>query len=130
MKKTTIVLALVLVLFACKKNTTSGSNDVKNLSGKWKLTEQLVSPGPIGEWKPVNTNPASYVEFTKKGDIISSTLFTGYTKYEFNGDSTKLILKSSSGLTTLELYFKLEYPKLSISLPCIEPCGMRFKKVN
>lgn len=72
MKSQLACLMLVLTIAACNKdNDRKNSDNDKHLIGKWKYTEQYMSPGGPGTWKAAE--PAGQmIEFKKSREFIGS----------------------------------------------------------
>lgn len=121
------ILLLVLVAFtfaACKK-------DVQNsgLVGKWKLTEYLADPGDgSGTWQPADPSNPQYIEFKKDGTVnYSSTATNSSARYEITSDSTMTFF-SDAGDSPFR--YQLSGNALSLTPPCIEPCGQKYIRVT
>ena len=125
-----LAFALLLVIASsCSKSSSSGNNN--SIEGKWKLIESLADPGDgSGKWQPADPSHPLYIDFTPDGRLVSTSGFSGYDRYQLNADSTRIILKKSTGTEQLEVFYTLENPILTINPPCIEPCGLRYTRVK
>jgi hypothetical protein len=122
-----IIVAFVSLLVACSKK--SPHNDLR-LAGKWKQTEYLISPGPMGTWEPYNGNEF-YLEFHANGTFTATRQFLwgDYTRYKLIDDA-KMMVYTESFDDSVRLDYSIVSGKLTMWLQCIEPCGIRLVRVG
>jgi hypothetical protein len=125
-------LLLPLVVIACLAITCSknGSGSAARLEGRWKQVQYLISPGPMGEWKPYNGFPF-YLEFHEDGKLEASGAFLmkDHDRYSVI-DHSKMWLYNSSTSDSTQLHYGIAAGRLTIWLQCIEPCGIRLQRVS
>jgi hypothetical protein len=97
------------------------------LTGTWQLTETLFDPGDgSATWQPVSDKtkkisfkPDGSIQGTALGDLVSYKIIDS-TRVEFaRKDDTKFIYR-----------YKVASSTLMLNPPCIEACGLKFRKEN
>ncbi len=129
MKKVTLFLMCVVVFFSCNKDD---DNKQKEIVSKWKLIEVLADPGDgSGNYQPVESGVT--IEFYEDGTVSSNSSLC-YMGTEANEPSTgtysltELIITPNNCDYSLNISFEQNDSLLLISYPCIEPCGVKYKK--
>lgn len=121
-KSTLYLLFLAFVFCKCSKEATAPTS----IYGRWQLTEELADPGDgSGTWQPVSKNTDKYIIFNEDG-TIKSNFFGDMVAFSVKGDNYIEITNSTHEETTF--WYELVGKTLTLSPPCIEACGMRFKK--
>ena len=129
-----LIIVAILVIAACSKENNEIIDVLGNpkvLVGKWKLTESLNDPGDgSGKWTKVSGSNVNYVEFKADGQLSGYGDYKTYTVK----DSTILTFTKADGVTYQDQRYQLQNGMLSMSpagpIWCIEPCGLRYKKVQ
>ena len=130
MKKLLFVYAALFLLNACDKDEAA-----PGIIGEWKLIEVLADPGDgSGHFRAVSSDKR--ITFMKDGTYSSTGFICNFT---LDAEET-----SHGSYTTTETGYQIacsETPGFSIdlqieggflilSLPCIEPCLQKFRKLN
>jgi hypothetical protein len=111
-----------IILFASCEKTEEGSS----LVGKWKLVATLNDPGNgSGEWLPA-TQYAT-IKLSKDGSVKTRNL-SEFKKYEVIDSVT--IKFTSPNDSTINYKYSLKGGGLELKPPCIEPCGLRFLRID
>ena len=143
MKNALIVVVISGLWFSCDSRDYAGAEIERtagnNLTGKWRLIEQLMD---IGDGRGAFTKVESdhMVEFFEDGTFKSSESLCRANKQAEPGTSgTVDFIKSvlvprecQQGETSsmFELAYDLQQSNLIINLFCIEPCALKFEKVE
>lgn len=141
-----ILLFLVLIYLnqSCTSDEGKASRETQ-LTGKWKLIEQLLDPGDgSGTFRPVSSD--RIIEFFSDGSVEVNGILcfmsseVGEKKngtYILNLDAnTDLqndgeITPHSCSSRSAKVYFDLPLDgSLIIWYTCIEPCAQKFKKID
>jgi len=132
MKQSILIAAtLFATLFfaACKKD---GHTTNTTLTGKWKLSQNLIDPGDgSGKWMPVPASAVAYVQFNSDGKL-SGTAFPGDVSYVVK-DSVTLTFTSKDNMVQNYRYsIKIDTMTMSPDGPirCYEACGTKYVKVK
>jgi hypothetical protein len=131
LSKLTLLSSLIILIgISCNKNETDTI-----LIGKWQLVEQLVDPGDgSGTFHPVVSNKT--LELFSNGTFISNeemchtgspTLHSTSGTYSLDD---KIITPDNCSFSSFQIQFSIEGEFLIISLPCIEPCKDKYKKIE
>jgi len=124
-KTTFLIIALVAVIAACKKEGKGPTT----LAGKWKLDANLISIGGPPYWVKENSQPALYVQFNNNGSV-NSNIFQEYPSYQIKDSVTVTLLSPSN---SIHFRYRLRKDSLYLSpadVLCIEGCAMRFLRVG
>lgn len=131
MKKVIILLVCLGLLFACNE---SDDNQENNLQSKWKLTEVLADPGDgSGTFQPIESDLT--IEFYNDGTLKSNGLLC-YMALESSEETSGTYSIVDNTISpdncdhSLDFTIDSENSRLIISYPCIEPCGLKFVKIN
>ncbi|TXH23314.1 MAG: hypothetical protein E6Q95_00420 [Chitinophagaceae bacterium] len=143
MHLTIFVFILTAFLLGCGKSSNEGVLSSRSIIGKWKYTENYVSPGSIWHWEQVNNGGvlniyANYtyeVIYANPTDQLPFTMFsqTGKIDSIFSnryGRMMTYILPDHTTDTSFIWPLKPKLDTLEFSLPCFEGCVYRFKRVN
>lgn len=123
MKNIFLVLIIMGLLVACKKDSSNG------LIGEWKLIETLTDPGDgSGTFSPVSSS--KIIEFHSNGTITSNGDLCSMNSAATSSSSGTYSTIDSiiSGSTCTNLHFTLNTNHLIIDYPCIEPCRAKFER--
>ncbi|NNF19952.1 MAG: hypothetical protein HKN61_09245 [Flavobacteriaceae bacterium] len=136
MKKSHVLfpLLLIILLVSCK-----GSDDEiytsDDIIGAWQLRAVLADPGDgSGEYEPVRSNKT--IEFFEDGTFVSNVSFCGGSQESGEGFSgtydpeTGSIVPQGCAFPGSGIRYSFEGKNLIIHLPCIEPCGEKYKKIH
>jgi hypothetical protein len=127
MKKLQLLgLVLLFLTVACKKSIEPIEN---SLIGKWTYTEQYISTGGPGEWRPVT--PKETIEFKPDGTFIPSESFLkDANHFEILDSVTVKFHPGLSGFTVMRYSIDTVAGELLMSpIPnCIEGCASKFKR--
>jgi len=124
MKKLLLPLLAILCIFylSCKK----GNDSPGEIYGTWKLTETLMDPGDgSGKYQKAKGKD-KYLILEKSGKIEGDVL-TEFSTFKIL-DSVRIELKAKSNNQVLTYYYKVSAKSLTLNPPCIEGCGLRFKR--
>lgn len=127
------VYYLILILFivpgsSCTKNLNENTPHPVVLTGRWKLTETLADPGDgSGKWARVKKNENFYIEFDKNGGF-SSAQSSNINTYRVTDSVT--IEFTLNDKTTHNYRYYINRSILTLMPPCIEPCGMRYVRIQ
>ncbi|WP_299115158.1 lipocalin family protein [uncultured Winogradskyella sp.] len=129
MKKLSIFLVLLLVLVSCDSD-----DDNVELIGDWQLVEVLADPGDgSGTFTPVTSS--KMMTFNTDGTVTSNGIMCDIvlnTNTQSNGtySSERLFFQTDAcGLPDNEYTFEINGDLLTFFVPCIEPCGARYRKL-
>lgn len=135
MKKIITLLLVLTAVVACKNE----DGPYELIVGTWQLAEVLADPGDgSGVYEPVTSDKklTFYSDGTfianqdMCGSIGNSTTDLVSGTYDLN-DSTLTLLNCpvQGSEEPQKLDFDLEGTSLTISYPCIEPCGEKYEKI-
>lgn len=132
MKRLLIIILVLGAIASCKKTDENKNTD---LIGKWKMTEVLMDPGDgSGTFHSVSSN--KYIEFRADGTVFSNGSLVSNSTETAEADSGRYSLVDSTFTSyrifidlPLTMHFACEGSVLTISYPCIEPCGAKFRKM-
>lgn len=131
MRKEFILMMCLALLFACNKTDNDKQND---LVSKWKLIEVLADPGDgSGTFQPIESD--LIIEFYKDGTIKSNGLLC-YMTLESSDETFGTYSTVDNTISPDDCNHSLDYSldsensQLIISYPCIEPCGLKFIKIQ
>ena len=143
MKNVLIVIVISGFWFSCDNREDAGAEMERtpdnNLTGKWRLIEQLMD---IGDGRGTFTKVESdhLVEFLNDGTFKSSEslcLADGQADAGTTGtvDFEKSVLvprecQQGESPSRFELAYDFQQSNLIINLFCIEPCALKFEKVE
>lgn len=118
-----ILLAITTFLYiACKKESSQESK----IYGKWKMIETLADPGDgSGKYMPVK-GAAKYVLLEESGKI-SGEAFPEAISFRIV-DSIRMEITFKDRKEPASYWYKLSGNILNINPPCIEACGIRFRR--
>lgn len=122
-----LFLAIISMSTTCKKQAGEETGD---LEGKWMKMETLVSPGNIGEWEKYE-GPGAYLIISNNGEVEAegaTVLGKNYNRYKLNGNYITFYIEASTD--SLPMTFRFERERLIISPLCIEPCGIKLKRID
>ena len=122
MKKLCIILFVFsLIYVGCKKNDDDGPGEIY---GKWKLTETMNDPGDgSGKYMKVEGEP-KYLTLDQSGQISGEAL-SDLQSFKVL-DSVRIEVFPKTSMPSMIYYYKVSANTLTINLPCIEGCGLRF----
>ena len=122
MKKLCIILFVFsLIYVGCKKNDDDGPGEIY---GKWKLTETMNDPGDgSGKYMKVEGEP-KYLTLDQSGQISGEAL-SDLQNFKVL-DSVRIEVFPNTSMPSMIYYYKVSASTLTINLPCIEGCGLRF----
>jgi len=134
MKKISLLFALSIFFFACKKSVQSEESVNTGITGKWKLSDYYGSPGGGVDldsipWMPAEPSNIYFIEFKTDGTFINSRDISLLPDHYHLTDSTVTIVRQGHSVV---LGYKLAGPYLSIygnlsfEAMCIEFCGTRY----
>ena len=127
------ILFLSLICFlatACNKNSDS------DLTGEWKLIEQLMDPGDgSGEYLSIDSDKTivfkSNGEFTCNGDICSINGESEISSYGIiNADENTITGTGCMSEALFDIGYSFSAGDLILSFPCFEGCLQKFEKKN
>lgn len=127
MRTILIFLAIISMSSTCTKQAGEGG---EGLEGKWVKKQTLISPGPMGEWENYKGSPA-YLILKDDGTVASTgapTIGDQYNRYTVRGEYITFYKDASTD--SLRTGYEFKDNELVIWLPCIEPCGIKLKRVN
>lgn len=129
MRKAVLAIFVVasLLTTTCSK---SSSGNKKSLYGKWKLV-QLATYWPNYVFFDYTGEP-TYITFHLDGTFTSSQLIIDngeYKRFTILNDST-IAIHRVNGQSSTHVACKIEGDTLTMFVPCIQPCGEKFTKVN
>jgi len=127
MRTILLFLAIVSMSTTCNKETGGGG---EGLEGKWAKKQTLISPGPMGEWESYKGAPA-FLILRDNGTAESTgaaTIGDQYDRYVVRGEY--IIFYKNASTDSLRTGYEREDNELIIWLPCIEPCGIKLKRVK
>jgi hypothetical protein len=111
----------------CNKEAGEGET---GLEGKWAKKQTLISPGPMGNWEDYKGAPA-YLILRDDGTVESTGAQTVGNQYNrYSVDSQFITFYKNASTDTLRTGYTFENNELTIWLPCIEPCGIKLKRVK
>lgn len=128
--KTLLPIAIaILLLCSCHDNKTNG------LSGKWKLTEELIDIGDgKGTFQPTDTDQV--IEFLADGTFTATTSLcqtpgpdSGQGSGTYSTETMELTPTNCAG-ESRSLPFELKGGALILRLPCIEPCQQKYERIE
>lgn len=124
-----IIFAFGLILMACSgdRDEIETQADPNNVIGKWLLIETLMDPGDgSGVYQSVQSNET--ITFNNNGTFTSSEGMCNGEEKTGTFDLDNLIITPSN--CTFTYTFKLEGSNLILHPPCIEACGLKYKKIS
>lgn len=117
-----LVIAFLVIIVSCKKD----DNGTREIYGTWKLTETLNDPGDgSGIYTKVN-GPVKYLTIDTSGNIQGDAM-PDVVKYKVL-DSERLEITSKNYPQPLIYWYKVTFNTLELNPPCIEGCGLKFKR--
>jgi hypothetical protein len=140
MQKFHLILAGILLISCCKKDTASQvfqHEGDQGIVGKWKLSDSYASPGGFVDinavpWIPI-TPDIYFLEFKSNGDFYNSSDPNFIPDHYIINDSTILI---NRGNKQMMLGYKIKppyleiYGNMSFDAFCTEFCGTRYISEN
>ncbi|MGF1923436.1 MAG: hypothetical protein ACQUHE_04610 [Bacteroidia bacterium] len=118
----TSTIICTLLINGCKKD----ESDKSELLGKWLLTEQLADPGDgSGKYQKV-TGENKTVTFNQSGEVTGE-VFTAPAQYKVL-DSVRVEITTKTNNQSIVYRYKATSKELILNAPCIEPCGLKFKR--
>lgn len=125
MKKLALLLIITIGIFyaSCKKN--SENDGPGEVYGKWKLTETLSDPGN-GSGKYQTVKDDKYLTMDKTGKMEGDALPELSTFKILDSVRMEVTLKNRN--QTLTYRYKATANTLTLNPPCIEACGLRFRR--
>jgi hypothetical protein len=124
-----LITAIVFLCFlaACNKPAADSAGNT-SLVAKWKLTDYLVSPGPMGEWQKADPSSPSYITFKNDGSLeITPDNEYSAKRYRVLSDSAVLMIREND---SLPFRYEIKKDRLTLYPPCIEPCANKYVKVS
>ncbi len=140
MKKLLFIIITLIFSLGCTEQDTNSANPSNALLGTWQLIAVLADPGDgSGTFIPVDSD--AIITFNADGSFVSShalcNSITTDSTINTSGtyDITTMILLPDNcsqlgDAAGFNIFFSLTEGELILSLPCIEPCGQRFKKIS
>lgn len=125
MKKISLVFffAITLSMISCKKN----ENNDKDIHGTWKLISTMADPGDGSGVYTVVKGPVQYVTFLRSGKIVAGDLVPASGFKVLDNERIEFSPKVSD--KSFVYYYKLKGDSLELNPPCIEGCGLRFRRM-
>jgi hypothetical protein len=127
MRTILIFLAIIAISVKCKKEA---GERYKAIEGRWMKTETLMSPGPFGVWEEYK-GEAAYLIIRQNGEIEpdgAPVIDAKYNRYRLKG--AYITFFKAATTDSVQMTYRVEDDKLIINPPCIEPCGIKLKRVN
>ncbi len=128
----------IALFFSCSKGDEINANE--HIVGKWQLIETLADPGDgSGVFLPVTSDFVieflSDGTFQANGKLCDVTIASGDPSTgKYDTETMELILENCDigqpETTALKWPYLFEEGKLIVQLLCIEPCGMKFEKID
>lgn len=127
MRTIILLLAICGLMTACSKSSTPREGS-QRIVGKWIQTQYLISPGPMGEWKPY-TGSTVLINFKEDGSFYAEgvSYLQDYSKYSVDGN--RIYFTKTTGMDSLRLGLEFEVNNLILWEQCIEPCGKKLRRV-
>ena len=134
MKKISVLIALLIFLFACKKSAQSEESVNTDITGKWKLSDYYVSPGTGVDlnaipWVAADPSNKVFIEFKPDGVFINSQDLSLMPDHYSVTDSTVTIIRQGHSVVLgykLDGHYLSIYGNFSFEAMCIEFCGTRY----
>ncbi|TDQ33009.1 lipocalin-like domain-containing protein [Zeaxanthinibacter enoshimensis] len=127
-------LVLICILVSCN----AADDDIQNTTdiiGTWQLRAVLADPGDgSGEYEPVRSDKT--IEFFADGTFITNVSFCDGSRDAEEGFSgtynpeTGVLSPEGCVYAGYMPSYSFEGKNLIIQLPCIEPCGEKYEKIN
>lgn len=115
-------ITFTTILISCKK----GDNGSTEIYGTWKLTETWNDPGDgSGKYIKVKGKPR-YIVIDTAGKLEGDAM-PGMVGYKIQDTERIQILGPEYALTVYQ--YKLTGNTLELNPPCIEGCGLKFKRM-
>lgn len=127
MKKSVLLLTLLVLLFSCHKNEEELAP--ASLAGTWKLTEVLVDPGDgSGTFQPVSSNKK--IVFINDNKVTSNGSLCDMST-ESNSSTTASYSEATHTIDCQNrpVQYELNGNTLILSYFCIEGCQAKYIKV-
>jgi len=130
MKNILATLLFCLALLSCSEDPDSSSSE--GIIGQWQLSEVYSDPGDgSGEYEEVTSDVI--LEFKEDGTFSSSGNICNLSSDETEGSSGTYSLEDNSILADdcqnhLINIAEVSKNQLTITYPCIEGCGVRYRK--
>lgn len=121
-------IAIIGISFNCTKNSDDKEETV--LEGEWFKTHTLVSAGPMGQWKKYKGEYA-ILGLTDDGIVQyrgAPTIDDKYNRYKVDGQYITFYKDASTD--SLRTGYEFKDNALIIWFSCIEPCGIKLKRVK
>lgn len=117
-----LFIAFLVIIVSCKKD----DNGTREIYGTWKLTETLNDPGDgSGKYTKIN-GPVKYLTIDTSGNMQGDAM-PDVVKYKIL-DSERLEITSKNYPQPLIYWYKVTFNTLELNPPCIEGCGLKFKR--
>lgn len=117
-----LFIAFSVSIVSCKK----GDKGTKEIYGTWKLTETWNDPGDgSGKYTKVE-GPVKYLTIDTSGNMEGEAIPDAVT-YKIL-DSERLEITSKNYPQPLIYGYKVTFNTLELNPPCIEGCGLKFKR--
>ncbi|MBK0380578.1 hypothetical protein [Mucilaginibacter segetis] len=130
----TAMLITIAVMTSCQKDklkTTGVSVNNTSLTGRWRVTGQMISSGGPMYWVPA-TNNNEFLQLMENG-AMTWTSTPDYTMYMLK-DSTTLTMTNAANTKYENYIYKIKGDTLSLGAAgpviCIEGCSIQFVKVK
>lgn len=94
------------------------------LYGKWQLREVYQDPGDGSGRYELAKGDAKYLTFTREG-VVSGDAIPGYVRFKIL-DGQRVALYIDDKTKPIEVGYKVDSHRLTLTPPCIEGCGFKF----
>jgi hypothetical protein len=130
MKNIYLIILICSLVIGCNKNSDA------DLTGEWKLIEQLIDPGDgSGTYVEMESDKTivfkSNGEFTCNGDICTINGESEISSYGIvNADKNTITGTGCMSEALFDIGYSFEEGNLILTFPCFESCFQKFEKIN
>lgn len=115
----------IIVITCCLSSCNEEKTNNILTDGSWQLKEQLADPGDgSGTYQPVDSDLA--LKFLPNGTLLTTVPLCNDGGTGGTYDETKIYAPGCS----FEFNYELIEDVLYLYPPCIEPCGMKFRRAE
>jgi hypothetical protein len=133
MRKLALLFITLSIFYSCDNDDIRESDT--ELIGNWELIEVLISPGGMGVFSPVVSDKT--ITFNSDGTITSNGQLCDMSIDIGNPSSGTYsiidsIFNSSDCSNNPDYNYSFEHNEniLIIQIPCIEPCMVKYRKIE